>query len=47
MILYGIFIAYLRFMHSAMIAFAMAMGTVSYQAAKTALANPIDALRYE
>jgi putative ABC transport system permease protein len=32
---------------SAMIAFAIAMGTVSYQAAKTALANPIDSLRYE
>jgi len=35
------------FILSAMIAFAIAMGTVSYQAAKTALANPIDSLRYE
>jgi len=35
------------FILSAMIAFAIAMGTVSYQAVKTALANPIDSLRYE
>jgi putative ABC transport system permease protein len=35
------------FILSAMIAFVIAMGTVSYQAAKTALANPIDSLRYE
>jgi putative ABC transport system permease protein len=35
------------FILSAMIAFAIAMATVSYQAAKTALANPIDSLRYE
>ncbi len=44
---YRIDIGFLPFVLAAILAFAIALLTVSYQAVKAALANPVDSLRYE
>jgi putative ABC transport system permease protein len=44
---YRINIGFLPFVLAAILAFAIALLTVSYQAIKAALANPVDSLRYE
>ncbi|MFB0518214.1 MAG: hypothetical protein ACETWC_02905, partial [Acidobacteriota bacterium] len=44
---YRVNIGLLTFILSAALAFIIALATVSYQAIKAALANPVESLRYE